>query len=189
LVALRRAEARGSDISMNRGGVGSKMKTWLAGAWPGCPLAGPTPELTSRGLGSGCRPWKMVSRGPRGDRPSRLLGPDSRRRPWRRWPGRGDDVVLRSGGLRTASPSEARSNLAEVVVDAEGVVAPLPASRPEPAGSECLVACAFCGRRGQNTHPRCVVKLRLFSSCFEYLDFFLSVTGLFVRARVASRGR
>jgi hypothetical protein len=23
------------------------------------------------------------------------------------------------------------------------------------------------------THPRCVVKLRLFSSCFEYLDFFV----------------
>jgi hypothetical protein len=32
LAALRRAEARGSDISTNRGGVGSKMKTWLVGA-------------------------------------------------------------------------------------------------------------------------------------------------------------
>jgi hypothetical protein len=65
----------------------------------------------------------MVGRGPRGDRPSRLLGPDSRRRPWRRWPGRGDDVVLRSGELRTVSPSEARSNLVEGVIDAEGVAA------------------------------------------------------------------
>jgi hypothetical protein len=37
----------------------------LAGAQPGRPLAGPTPELTSRGLGSGWRPWKMVGRGPR----------------------------------------------------------------------------------------------------------------------------
>jgi hypothetical protein len=37
----------------------------LAGALPGCPLAGPTPELISRGLGSGRRPWKMVGRGPR----------------------------------------------------------------------------------------------------------------------------
>jgi hypothetical protein len=33
----------------------------------------------------------------RGGRPSRLLGPNSWRRPWRRWPGRGADVVLRSG--------------------------------------------------------------------------------------------
>jgi hypothetical protein len=66
----------------------------------------------------------MVGRGPRGDRPSRLLGPDSRRRPWQRLPGRGDDVVLRSGDLRTASPSEARSDLAEGVVDAEGAAAP-----------------------------------------------------------------
>jgi hypothetical protein len=61
---------------------------------------------------------------PRGDRPSRLLGPDSRRRPWRRWPGRGDDVILQSGDLQTASPSEARSDLAEGVVDAEGAAAP-----------------------------------------------------------------
>jgi hypothetical protein len=61
---------------------------------------------------------------PRGDRSSRLLGPDSRRRPWRRWPGLGDDVVLQSGDPQTASPSEARSDLAEGVVDAEGAAAP-----------------------------------------------------------------
>jgi hypothetical protein len=115
-------------------------------------LAGPTPESISRGLGSGWRPWKMGSRGPRGIRLSRLLGPDSRRRSWRRWPGRGDDVVLRSGGLRTASPSEARSNLAEGVVDAEGAAAPF---------------------QRQDPSPRCVVKLRLLSSCFGYLDFFV----------------
>ena len=61
---------------------------------------------------------------PRGDQPSRLLKPDSRRSPWRRWPGRDDDVVLQSGGPRTASPFEARSDLAEGVVDAEGAAAP-----------------------------------------------------------------
>ena len=61
------------------------------------------------------RPW--------GDRPSRLLGPDSRRRPWRRWPGLGDDVVLQSGDPWTASPSEARLDLAKGVVDAEGAAA------------------------------------------------------------------
>jgi hypothetical protein len=61
---------------------------------------------------------------PRCDRPSRLLEPDSWRRPWRRWPGRDDDVVLQSGDPRTASPSKAGSDLAEGVVDAEGAAAP-----------------------------------------------------------------
>jgi hypothetical protein len=76
----------------------------------------------------------------RGGRPSRLLGPDSWRRPWRRWPGRGADVILRSRDPPTASPSEARSDFAEGVVDAEGATAP-PPSRSEPAGSIYLVVC------------------------------------------------
>ena len=67
---------------------------------------------------------------PRGDRPSRLLGPNSRRRPWQRLPGRGDDVVLQSGGPRIASPSEARSDLAEGVVDVEGAAAPFNCQDP-----------------------------------------------------------
>jgi hypothetical protein len=67
---------------------------------------------------------------PRGDRPSRLLEPDSWRRPWRRWPGRDDDVILQSGDPRTASPSEARSDLAEGVVDAEGAAAPFNCQDP-----------------------------------------------------------
>jgi hypothetical protein len=61
---------------------------------------------------------------PRGDQPSRLLELDSWRGPWRRWPGRDDDVVLQSGDPRTASPSEASSDLAEGVVDDEGATAP-----------------------------------------------------------------
>jgi hypothetical protein len=61
---------------------------------------------------------------PRGGRPSRLLEPDSWRRPWRRWSGCGVDVVLQSGDPPTASPSEARSDPAEGVVGAEGAVAP-----------------------------------------------------------------
>jgi hypothetical protein len=61
---------------------------------------------------------------PRGDQPSRLLEPDFWRRPWRRWPGRDDEVVLQRGDPRTASPSEARPDLAEGVVDAEGAAAP-----------------------------------------------------------------
>jgi hypothetical protein len=65
-----------------------------------------------------------------GGRPSRLLGPDSWRRPWRRWPGRGADVVLRSGDPPTALPSEARSDFAEGVVDAEGAAAPFDCQGP-----------------------------------------------------------
>jgi hypothetical protein len=61
---------------------------------------------------------------PRGDQPSLLLEPDSWRRPRRRWLGRDDEVVLQSGDPRTVSPSEARSDLAEGVVDAEGAAAP-----------------------------------------------------------------
>jgi hypothetical protein len=66
----------------------------------------------------------------RGGRPSHLFGPDSWRRPWRRWPGRGADVVLRSGDPPTASPSEARSDFAEGVVDAEGAAAPFDCQGP-----------------------------------------------------------
>jgi hypothetical protein len=73
-----------------------------------------------------------------GGRPSRLLGPDSWRRPWRRWPGRGADVVLRSGDPPTALPPEARSDFAEGEVDTEGAAAPL-SSTSEPAGSVHLV--------------------------------------------------
>jgi hypothetical protein len=67
---------------------------------------------------------------PRGDWPSRLLEPDSWRSPWWRWPGHDDDVVLQSGDPRTASPSEARSGLAEGVVDAEGAAAPFNCQDP-----------------------------------------------------------
>jgi hypothetical protein len=74
---------------------------------------------------------------PRGDQPSCLLGPDSRRRPWRQWPGLGDDVVLQSGDPWTASPFEARSDLAEGVVDAEGAAAPF--SRQDPGLQDRIV--------------------------------------------------
>jgi hypothetical protein len=66
----------------------------------------------------------------RGGRPSHPLEPDSWRRPWQRWPGRGADVVLRSGDPPTASPSEARPDLAEGVDDAEGAAAPFNCQDP-----------------------------------------------------------
>jgi hypothetical protein len=74
---------------------------------------------------------------PRGDQPSRPPEPDSRRRPWQRWPGLGDDTVLQSGDLQTASPSEARSDLAEGVVDAEGAAAPF--KRQDPSLQDRIV--------------------------------------------------
>jgi hypothetical protein len=57
----------------------------------------------------------------------RILGED----PGRRWPERDDKVVLRSGDPRTALPSEARSDLAEGIVDAEGAAAPF--NRQDPS--------------------------------------------------------
>jgi hypothetical protein len=109
---------------------------------------------------------------PRGDQPSLLLGPDSRRRHGRRWPGCDDEVVLQSGDPRTASPSEARSNLAEGVADAEGAAPPF--NRQDPSLQDRIILqCVFSAAAEAQTHPRRVVKLHFFSSCFEYLDFFV----------------
>jgi hypothetical protein len=115
-----------------------KKKTSSAGAWPstGGTDAGVELPRPRAGLMSSGDSWLRL----RGGRPSCLLGPDSWRRPWRRWPERGADVVLRSGDPPTALPSEARSDFAEGGVDAEGAAAP-PPSRSEPAGSVYLVVC------------------------------------------------
>jgi hypothetical protein len=108
----------------------------LAGPSTGETDAGVELPRPRAGLTSSGDSWLRL----RGGRPSCLLEPDSRRRPWRRWPGRGADVVLRSGDPLTALPSEARSDFARGVVDAEGAAAP-PPSRSEPAGSVYLVVC------------------------------------------------
>jgi hypothetical protein len=55
---------------------------------------------------------------------SRLLGPGSWRRPWRRWPRRGADIFVRGGDPSPVSPSEAGPDSAEVGDDAEGAAAP-----------------------------------------------------------------
>ena len=92
----------------------------LAGSSTGGTDAGvelPRPQTESMSSGGS---WPR----PRGGRPSHLLEPDSWRRPWQRWPRRGADVVLQSGDSPTASPPEARSDLAEGVDDAEGAAAP-----------------------------------------------------------------
>jgi hypothetical protein len=87
----------------------------------GVELPRPRAELMSSGDS-----WLRL----RGGRPSRLLEPDSWRRLWWRWPGRGADVVLRGGDPPTVSPSEARSDLTEGVVDAEGAAAPFNCQDP-----------------------------------------------------------
>jgi hypothetical protein len=92
----------------------------LAGSSTGGTNTGVELPRPRAGLMSSGDSWLRL----RGGRPSRLLEPDSLRRPWRRWPGRGVDVVLRSGDPPTASPSEARPDFAEGVVDAEGAAAP-----------------------------------------------------------------
>jgi hypothetical protein len=110
---------------------------------------------------------------PRGGRPSRLLEPDSWRRPWQRWPGCGADVVLQSGDPPTASPSEARLDPAEGVVDAEGAAAPPTVDvRACRIGLSCS-ACMFSAAAEAQTYRRRVVKLCPFSSCFKYPDLFV----------------
>jgi hypothetical protein len=119
-------------------------------------LIGPSTSGTSAGVELPRPRAGLMSSGDswlrlRGGRPSRLLGPDSWRRPWRRWPRHGADVILRSEDPSTALPSEARSDFAEGVVDAEGDVAP-PLSRSEPAGSVYLVVCIFFLRPPRPKH-------------------------------------
>ena len=98
------------------------------------------------------RPWKPVDRGPRGNRLSRLLGPDSRRSPW------------------TAAPPEAGSGFAEDVVDAEGATAPFSVkTRACRIRSSCSV-CLLRPPRPEKHTLAALAKLRLFSSCFEHLD-------------------
>jgi hypothetical protein len=98
----------------------------LAGSSAGGTDAGVELPRPQAGLMSSGDSWPR----PRGGRPSHLLEPDSWRRPWRRWPGCGADVVLQSGDPPTASPSEATSDPAEGVVDAEGAAAPFNYRRP-----------------------------------------------------------
>jgi hypothetical protein len=98
----------------------------LVGSSTGGTDAGVESPMPRAGLMSSGDSWLRL----RGGRPSRLLELDSWRRPWRRWPGRGADVVLRSGDPLTASPSEARSDLVEGVDDAEGAAAPFNCQGP-----------------------------------------------------------
>jgi hypothetical protein len=98
-------------------------------------LSGPSTGGTSAGVELPRPQTGLMSSGDswlrlRGGRPSRLLGPDSWRRPRRRWSKRGADVVLRSEDPSTVLPSKARSDFAEGLVDAEGAAAPFNCQGP-----------------------------------------------------------
>jgi hypothetical protein len=142
-------------------------------------LAGSSTGGTDAGIESPRPRAGLMSSGdsrprPRGGRPGLLLEPDSWRRPWRRWPGRGADVVLRGGDPPTASPSEARSDLSEGVVNAEGAAAPFNCQDPSLQG-RIILQCVyvFCGRRGPNTPSSCC------KAAFLFILF--RVSGLFCR--------
>jgi hypothetical protein len=79
----------------------------LAGPSTGGIDAGVELPKPGAGLVSSGDSWLRL----RGGRPSRLLGLDSWRRPWRRWPGRGTDVVLQSGDPPTVLSSETSSKV------------------------------------------------------------------------------
>jgi hypothetical protein len=115
--------ARKEDL-VGRSLVGSS----VSGTDVGVDLLRPRAKLMSSGVS-----WPR----PRGDQPNRLLEPDSWRRPRRRWPGRDGEVVLQSGDPRTVSPSEARSDLAEGVVDVEGATAPF--NRQDPSLQDRII--------------------------------------------------
>jgi hypothetical protein len=69
-------------------------------------------------------------------------------------------------------PSEARSDFAKGGVDAEGAAAPLPSTLSLQDRFACSVHMFFVAAEAQ-TYCRRVVKLRFFSSCFEYLELFV----------------
>jgi hypothetical protein len=108
-----------AELARKKDFVGRSLST--GGTSAGVELSRPRAGLMSLG-DNWLRLW--------GGRPSCLLEPDSWRRPHRRWSGRNADVVLRSGDPPTASPSEARSDFAEGVVDVEGAAAPFDCQGP-----------------------------------------------------------
>jgi hypothetical protein len=97
----------------------------------------------------------------------RILGED----PGGDGPGLVMTLSFRAEAPGTVSPSEARSDLAEGVVGAEGAAAPsIVRIRAYRIG---FVARVFCGRRGQNTPSPCCKVASLF--------LLFRVSGLFCR--------
>jgi hypothetical protein len=115
---------------------------------------------------------------PRGDQPSRLLEPDSWRRPGRRWPGRGDDVVLQSGDPRTAP---------KVLSTPRVLLLP---STVKIRACRIGLSCSVCFLRPlRPKHTLAVLYSCVSFPLVSSIWTSSSVTELSVWARVASRGR
>jgi hypothetical protein len=160
----------------------------LAGAQPGRPLAGPTPELTSRSLGSGWRPLRTAGRGPgatgRATCSSRIPGEG----PGSDCPGVAMTSSLRAEILgprrrpRLGRTSPKVSSMPRVL---------LPPSSVKTRACRIRLSCSVCLLRPPRLEhtPSLRCKAASLILLFRVSGLFLSVTGMFVRARVASRGR
>jgi hypothetical protein len=152
---------------VDRGGVGSKKEASSAEAWPGRPLAGPTPESSCRGHEPGWCPRGTAGRGfgaaDRAVCSGRVPGGDP-----------GDDgpgVVLTSYfGAEILRPCcRLRLGRTSPKVELTPRVLLLPLHRR--LSLEDRFACSmhmFFAAAEAQTYCRRVVKLRFFSSCFEY---------------------
>jgi hypothetical protein len=155
-------------VDSKRGFVGRS----LAGSSTGGTNAGVELPRPRAGLVSSGDSWLRL----RGGWPSRLLGPGSWRRPWRRWPGRGADVVLRSEILRPCCrPRLGRTSL-KVELTPRVLLLPLHRRLSLQDRFACSMHMFFAAAEAQ-TYYRRVVKLCFFSSCFDY-------QGLLVGSRI-----
>jgi hypothetical protein len=109
----------------------------------------------------------------RSGQPSRLLGPGSWRRPWWRWLRRGADIFLRGGdpSARVAVRGRARSR--RRWKQRQGCCCSLCRCQSLQEQFVCSARMFFAVAEAQTHHCR-VIKLRFFSSCFEYQDLFVS---------------
>jgi hypothetical protein len=141
----------------------------LTGSSTGGTDAGVELPRSRAGLMSSGDRWLRL----RGGRPSRLLEPDSWKRSWRRWPGRGTDVVLRSGDPRSRRRPRLGRTSPKVYLTLRVLLLPSTVKiRACRIGLSCSVR-MFSASAEAQTYYRRVVKLRSFSCCFEYLELFV----------------
>jgi hypothetical protein len=182
------SRGQGQRYQHEQGQSWLEKETWLAGAQPGRPLAGPTPELTSRGLGSGWCPWKTVGRGPGVTGRAACSGRIPREDPGCDCPGVAMTSSFRAGILgprrrpRLGRTSPKVSSMPRVL---------LPPSNVKTRACRIRLSCSVCllqPPRPEHT-PSLRCKAASLFLLFRVSGLFLSATGMFVRARVASRGR
>jgi hypothetical protein len=134
-------------------------------------LVGATLELTSRSLGSGWRPLRTAGRGPGVTGRAACSGRVPRGDPDSDGPG----VAMTSSlGVEIFGPRRRpRLGRTSPMVSSMPRVL-LPPSIVKTRACKIRLSCSVCLLRPLRLEhtPRCVVKLCLFSSCFEYLDFF-----------------